>query len=241
MNRKSLLGFLTLVILFSCARVPQHPNAKETLVSTVRLDSENINGVITLHRVSIRPQRVGTIYLGVSEDLNAEEVKASMVQVVDGKGSSKEISSGFFVAPDRIATNIHVVADANPASVYVKGVDTSWKIRGVTAYDVENDLVILKIAGKGIPLLVGDSDAVKSGEAVFSVGYFFEKYNVAKHTISPTRCNNTWLRMTPDVLPGTSGGPVLNTKREVIAVNAIGGPLTLVPSHQTHLKHCSLT
>lgn len=221
-DRKSLLGLLILVALFSCVRTPQHPDVKDPFMSTVGLDAENINNAIELHRLSTIPQRLGTIYFGVSEALNTEEVRASVVQVVDAERSSNIVSSGFFVAPDKIATNIHVCADANPTSVYIKGEDASWEIRGVVAYDVKNDLVILEIAGEGVPLSIGDSDAVKNGEPVFSVGYPYERYNVAKNTISPTRCNNTWFRMTPDVLPGSSGGPVLNAKCEVIGVNVIG-------------------
>ena len=57
--------------------------------------------------------------------------------------------SGFFVDEDKIATNIHNVAWSGPVFVKLSDKKTIWAIEGVTAYDVENDLVVLKIAGEG--------------------------------------------------------------------------------------------
>ena len=81
------------------------------------------------------------------------------------------ISSGFFVAADKIVTNIHVVAGADLASLYVRTDNADCTIRGVTAFDTQNDLVILQISGTGVPFVLGNSDTVSSGETVFCVGY----------------------------------------------------------------------
>ena len=99
-------------------------------------------------------------------DSASEKVKGSTVRLVSLRG----IGSGFFVAPNKIATNIHVVA--LPGPIFAKLVDekTVWTVEGVTAYDVENDLVILKISGEGTPLQLGDSDTVRHGESVFCCG-----------------------------------------------------------------------
>ena len=88
------------------------------------------------------------IPFGVAEGLDTKKVEASTVRVVYGEGDSTMISSGFFVANDKIATNIHVVAAADLASLYVRTDNTDWTIRGVTAFDTQNDLVILQISGK---------------------------------------------------------------------------------------------
>ena len=57
--------------------------------------------------------------------------------------------SGFFVKPDKIVTNIPVIA--HRSLVFVKSVDkkTTWKVEGVAAFDAKNDLVILKVVGEG--------------------------------------------------------------------------------------------
>ena len=44
-------------------------------------------------------------------------------------------------------------------------------IEGVTAFDAENNLVLLKIAETGVPLSLKNSDNVQIGEKVYTLGY----------------------------------------------------------------------
>ena len=208
---KFLLSFIALGLILSCTRTPQR---------------------IELHPIYAMPrgaQEGPGISLGVAEGLDTEKVEASTVRVVYGEGTSTMISSGFFVANDKIVTNIHVLAEADLASLYVKSNDANLTIRGVTAFDAKNDIVILQISGEGVPLVLGNSDAVNSGETVFCVGYVgypFDKFNVMENTVLPGRLNGVWLRVTPTTLPGNSGGPVLNTEGEVVGINVAGsGPI----------------
>ena len=59
------------------------------------------------------------------------------------------VASGFFVDQDKIATNIHVAA--YPGVIFARSPDqkTIWTVEGITAFDVKNDLVILKVLGEG--------------------------------------------------------------------------------------------
>ena len=148
-----------------------------------------------------------------------------IVRVIHGERTSRIISSGFFVANNKIATNIHVVAGADLASLYVRTNKTDCPIQGVTAFDAKNDLVILEISGEGVPLPLSDSDAVKVGETVFSVGYPFDRLNVMENSVHHIQSNDAWLQLATNIPPGSSGGPVLNTKGEVIGINVAGsGP-----------------
>ena len=164
----------------------------------------------------------------MAEGLDTEKVEASTVRVVYGEGASTMISSGFFVANDKIVTNIHVLTEADLASLHVRINDTYCTIRGVTAFDAKNDLVILQVSGEGVPLVLGNSDAVNSGETVFCVGYVgypVDRFNIMKNTVLPGQLNGVWLRVTPTTLPGNSGGPMLNTEGEVVGMNVAGsGP-----------------
>ena len=208
---KFLLSLLAFGLILSCARTPQR---------------------IELHPVYAVPR--GTplgpgIPLGVAEGLDVERVRESTVRVVYGEGASKIISSGFFVANDKIVTNIHVVVVANLDSLHVRGRDTDYAIQGVIAFDAQNDLVVLKVSGEGVPLVLGNSDAVNSGETVFCVGYVgypVDRFNVMKNTVLPGRLNGVWLRVTPNIPAGNSGGPVLNAESEVIGINVMGSGLT---------------
>ncbi len=204
---KFSLTFLALGVILSCTQTPRR---------------------IELHPVYTMPR--GTpegpgLPLGVAEGLDTEKVKASTVRVVYGEGDSTMISSGFFVANDKIVTNIHVVADADLASLYVRTDNADFTIRGVTAFDTQNDLVILQISGTGVPLVLGNSDAVSSGETVFCVGYVgypADRFNIMETTVLSERLNGVWLRVTPNSPGGNSGGPVLNTTGKVVGINVAG-------------------
>ena len=151
-------------------------------------------------------------------DLISDKAKESTVRIIGGNFSVLGVGSGFFVDKDKIVTNIHVVSQ--PGLYFAKLVDkeTVWGIEGVTAFDIKNDLVILKIAGESTPLPLGDSDRVQIGEAVSAVGFPYGKYKVTEGAIHSIRKKDKWLQMTVDVSHGNSGGPILNSKGKVIGV-----------------------
>ena len=210
--RKLLLGFLVFGLILSCARTRQRPE---------------LHPIYTMPHV---PAMGKGIPFSVAEGFDAKKIEASTVRVVYGESSSPMISSGFFVANNKIATNIHVVADADLASLHVSINNVVHAIRGVTAYDANNDLVILEITGEGVPLALGDSDAVSSGETVFCTGYVghpIDKFNAMENTVLPGRLSGGWLRVTPTTLPGNSGGPVVDAEGKVIGINVAGSGSTI--------------
>ena len=157
-------------------------------------------------------------------DLESEEGRASTVRVMRWSGTSSGFfyGSGFFVDMDKIATNIHVVASPGPVFVKLTDQEVIWSVETVTMFDVENDLVILKITGEGPPLPLGNSDTVQIGEPVIAVGYPDRKYKVTAGTIHSIKDGGNLLVTTVDSSSGSSGGPVLNSKNQVIGVHARG-------------------
>lgn len=133
--------------------------------------------------------------------------------------NSFSTGSGFFVDEDKIVTNIHVVAKPGPVFAQLTGREEIWAVDGVTAYDVENDLAVLKITGKGTPLSLGDSDMLQSGEFVVAVGYPDKKYTFKQVAIHSVRNSDQWIRMKVDFGSGSSGGPVLNSSSQVVGIN----------------------
>ena len=151
--------------------------------------------------------------------ISIESVNDSIVWIESKTGSG----TGFFAAPNKIVTNIHVVAHAGPISVKSPDQEKNWTIEGVVGFDTENSLVILKVAGEGTPLPLADSDAVQSGEAVSIVGYPNGTYKVTKANILQyirIRNSNEWLPMKAATAQESSGGPVLNSEKRVIGVTA---------------------
>ena len=169
---------------------------------------------------------------GIAKKLNApttdvfsKKIKDSIVSLEDEIG----IGSGFFVEHDKVATNIHVVA--RPGHVLVKSADKKmrWTVGGVAAYDVKNDLVILKVKGKGVPLPLANSDAVQSGDFFLAAGFPDEKYKVTiANVVGNNQNDEKLIRLKSDLFPGNSlgpgysGGPIINRKGQVVGICALG-------------------
>ena len=191
-NRKFLLLLPVFLILCSCARVRQQIVYEKPVATKVDLSS-------------VRVEDSTLMVIAKQEDLR-----------------NRVGSTSFFVARDKIATNIHVIASADPGIAHVRVKGTTWSIRGITAYDMENDLVILEISGEGIPLPLGDSDAVQNGEAISVVGYPKGRYAVTKGTISHARKSDKRLQMNIKLSSGNSGSPVINSKGQVVGIASAG-------------------
>ena len=147
-----------------------------------------------------------------------------------------DAGSGFFIAPDMIVTNIHVVAGDQDVSVFGKDSKgtVAYNIEKVIGSDPAHDLVILQVSGnqKGTPLSLSNCQI---GEPIFVAGYpKGGKYKIAGGIVH--RNSNTNIRLDAKLYPGNSGGPVLNLVGEVvgIAVGKDGANVTLfnaIPSN----------
>ena len=168
-------------------------------------------------------------------NLASEKGRDSTVHVMTWTGNFSN-GSGFFVDKDKIVTNIHVVV--NPGPVFVKLMDrtTIWAVEEVTAFDVEYDLVILKIVGEGPPLPMGNSDMIQIGEPVVAVGYPNGRYKVTAGVIDSIQNSGKLIRMKVATAGGNSGGPALNSKDEVIGIVAAGGNLYSFANPSNPLK-----
>ena len=155
----------------------------------------------------------------------AEKTLAATVylEMQDSKGLPLGFGSGFFVRDNLIATNYHVIEGAARGTAKLVGKFTTYTIEGVTATDKTNDLTLLKVTAPGIkPLPLGNSTDVKIGETVYVAGNPKGlEGTFSNGIISSRRDKNTKerLQMTAPISPGSSGGPVLNSKGEVIGVS----------------------
>ena len=170
------------------------------------------------------PQEIAEKSLVPAEPLKPEDVRNSIVRIVSPP-DLRGFGNGFFVAPDKIATNIHLIAGANPVSVHVRGGGVTRSIQGITAYDVKNNLVILKVSIAGPPLPLADSDAVKIGDAISDACIPSTKFQdkAKQGTILGIRNNDKWFATTLAPDPEVSGAPVLNSENEVIGIEVIEG------------------
>lgn len=134
--------------------------------------------------------------------------------------------SGFFIHPNYVATNHHVVENANAAYVKLVGKETTYTIERIAATDPERDLALLRVSNNNAPLLsLTDSDAVAIGDTIYVVGNPKQlEGTFSKGIVSGIRTDgvNKWIQIDASTSPGSSGGAVLNSKGEVIGVVSWG-------------------
>ncbi len=162
-----------------------------------------------------------------AEDIAEKALAATVyLEMQDKNGKTLGFGSGFFVKFNLIATNYHVIEGAAKGTAKLIGKYTTYDVEGVTATDKVNDLALLKVTTYGIkPLPLGDSGTVRIGETVYVAGNPKGLEGTFSDGIISSRRDKSGkerLQMTAPISPGSSGGPVLNRKGEVIGVSFAG-------------------
>ena len=143
----------------------------------------------------------------------------------DANGQPLSLGSGFFVGSGQIATNLHVVEGAARGYAKLVGKETKFNIEGYTAIDEKRDLIILEVEFYGAEIIsLGNSDFAQVGETVYAVGNprglegTFSQGIIS--SIRPVGSDKL-IQITAPLSPGSSGGPVLNRRGEVIGVSVL--------------------
>ncbi|APW39134.1 peptidase [Rhodoferax koreense] len=142
-------------------------------------------------------------------------------QMVRGQGS------GFIVGADgTILTNAHVVRGAK--EVTVKLTDRREYQAKVLGSDPKTDIAVLKIDAKNLPVVnIGKVSDLRVGEWVLAIGSPFGFENTvtagvvsAKNRSLPDDSSVSFIQTDVAVNPGNSGGPLFNTRGEVVGINS---------------------
>ncbi|MBB3224271.1 Do family serine endopeptidase [Pseudoduganella umbonata] len=143
-----------------------------------------------------------------------------------GQAPSHGVGSGFIVSADGlIMTNAHVVRDAS--EVTVKLTDRREFRAKVLGSDPRTDVAVLKIDAKNLPVVpLGRSMDVKVGEWVLAIGSPFGLENTVTAGVVSAKGRALddgsvpFIQTDVAVNPGNSGGPLFNTKGEVVGINS---------------------
>ncbi|MDF2817716.1 MAG: peptidase [Stenotrophomonas rhizophila] len=150
----------------------------------------------------------------------------------DDEGPSirgRGMGSGFIISPDGyVLTNHHVVADAG--EVKVKLGDRREFTAKVIGSDQQYDVALLKIDAKNLPTVrVGDSNTLKPGQWVVAIGSPFGlDHSVTAGVVSAVGRSTggqdqryvPFIQTDVAINQGNSGGPLLNTRGEVVGINS---------------------
>lgn len=139
--------------------------------------------------------------------------------------------SGVIISPDGyIVTNNHVVQQANHLEVTLN--DKRSYDAEVVGLDPSTDLALIKIKENNLPyLMYGNSDDVKVGEWVLAVGNPFNLTSTVTAGIVSAKARNinilgsssaieSFIQTDAVVNRGNSGGALVNTKGELVGINA---------------------
>lgn len=136
--------------------------------------------------------------------------------------------SGVIISADGyIVTNNHVVADADELTVTLN--DNKEYSARIIGTDKASDLALIKIDGKNLPAItIANSDNIKVGEWVLAVGNPFNLTNTVTAGIVSAKARSlyqngveSFIQTDAAINPGNSGGALVNTRGELIGINAM--------------------
>lgn len=170
----------------------------------------------------------------IIEDI-ASEVSSAVVGIRGIGINSESVGSGVCVSKNNLVlTNSHVVNSCNKIELHLA--DKSTALATIVYEDTVLDLAILK-SNKTIPYLaLGDSDNLRVGEDILAVGtplslsltHTFTKgiISALNRTLKVGGYNGegfmqNLIQHDASLNPGNSGGPLINSKGEVIGINTL--------------------
>jgi serine protease Do len=142
--------------------------------------------------------------------------------------------SGFFINDQGyLITNAHVINSARSVWGQVPSLGKRIIDMEVIGISFERDLALLRVTEEsrelitrelgGIPYLpLGDSDLVRRSDEVLAVGYPLGQQSFKSTNGIISGHEHHLIQMSAPINPGSSGGPLLNIRGEVIGVNSSG-------------------
>ena len=235
------VGMSSYIYIDGSRRIGDLDNQMSTLTSSVQglstllADANTKINALTQTVNGLTPGGGGSTG-GVDITLLYERVKGSVVLITSTLPQGTATGSGFvYDTQGRIVTNDHVIDGANRVTVtFINGTIVPATIVGADPY---SDIAVIKVDAPTAllkPLSLGNSSALKVGEAVLAIG---NPYGLAD-TLTSGIVSALGREMDSasgypivDVIqtdaainPGNSGGPLLNMRGEVVGIN------TAIPS-----------
>lgn len=211
--------------LFSSSRLQEWFKIKGGTVNLVTNKTEKLK-LEESSAIIDATKKVSPAVVSITTSTNAYDLFGRVVQQEGG-------GTGFIITNDGlILTNKHVAENSNSLTVLLA--DGKTYEAKVAALDPTNDLAILKIDAKGLPVVdLGDSNDLQIGQWVIAIGNALgqlqntvtvgvisarERQLAASSGNQQEQLNNL-LQTDAAINSGNSGGPLINLAGQVIGVN----------------------
>jgi S1-C subfamily serine protease len=181
----------------------------------------------TQNQPNVIPDALNNTYNQLSDEIN--RITVSIYDGNSGPGQAQFLGSGFVVSDHDILTNAHIVSNkANLFACLYTPQPVAYPV-ALLRCDSANDLALLKVTNGSTFSsfrLFGDPDEVAVGDSVFAMGNSFGNGNTLisgviidksfKHPVNGQI--RTSIQTDISISRGTCGGPLVNTKGEIIGI-----------------------
>ena len=234
MRRLSALGtlLLCLALLAGCGSSGEETGSSAT--GSLGAKGVDSHGSAPVPQVAIETSSPGFDATGVYRQAAPGVVT---IRSVFDEGAAE--GSGFVLDDQgEIVTNAHVVTDESTGerkearNVYVEFPDRNVVPAEIVGFDPFNDVALLKVAPKGLPLHpleLGNDSELRVGQPVAAIGSpFGEQHSLSVGVVSATDRSVKSLtqfeiygaiQTDASINPGNSGGPLLDAGARVIGIN----------------------
>ena len=158
---------------------------------------------------------------GPSPEKIYQQIPQSTVEVIVDTATTEKLGTGFFYAPNTVATNYHVISGMQ--SGYIKIQDGGmYQIESIQGFDAARDIALITVSYAGTPVSVGDKTP-ETGETVYTLGSSLGLTGTfAEGVISTSERmvdGYSFIQTSAPISSGNSGGPLINAQGKVIGIN----------------------
>jgi len=163
----------------------------------------------------------------LAQDTTPKEVfkKASpsvvIIFALDVNDQPVSMGSGFYTRTNLVATNLHVVRNAKKLRIFSVVTQKERHVKGVHAISAEHDLAVLQMDEAG-EALDSNHEKMETGDPIYAIGNPRGlEASLSTGIVSAVRTldKTAMLQITAPISPGSSGGPVLNAKAQVVGIS----------------------
>ncbi|MBP6299263.1 MAG: Do family serine endopeptidase [Arenimonas sp.] len=242
-----LLGFFSCVVLVACWQQTQQPVQAQTTsatTSTVPIALPDFSALVERTSPAVVSVEATMGSTNASKELGQNPNQDEQMQEFfkryfgqPGPGSpapqkprqGTSFGSGFIISTDGyVLTNHHVIEGSDKVVIHLA--DRREIVAEVIGSDASTDVAVLKIKATNLPVLtIGNSQIVKPGQWVVAIGspFGFDHSVTAgiisalgRPSIDGSQRYVPFIQSDVAINQGNSGGPLLNTRGEVIGINS---------------------